>query len=257
MIRMIRNIISAVAWTAICMVAKAAVSGELVLAENGQSAYKIVLADNASPSTRHGAEELQMFLEQMTGAKLPIISDQQPPGTKEIMLGDNAHLRKLGVAIDFTALGREGYVIRTVGEHLVIAGGALRGNMYGVYGFLEDHLGCRWFAPGVSRIPKFPRLAISLIDDHQVPVLEYREPYVYECSDGDWCARNRMNSGFGQLDEKHGGKVAWGDGFFCHTFGNRLVTPAQYFDKHPEYFALVKGKRQKEFPRSFAARTPM
>ena len=74
---------------------------ELVLADGGKSAYQIVLADDASPSTRHGAEELQMFLEQITGAKLPIVSDQQPLGPKEIILGDNAHLRKLGVAIDF------------------------------------------------------------------------------------------------------------------------------------------------------------
>ena len=95
-----------------------------------------------------------MFLEQMSGAKLPIVSDQEPQGPKEIILGDNAHLRKLGLTIDFASLGKEGYVIRTVGEHLVIAGGPLRGDMYGVYGFLEDHLGCRWFAPGVSRIPE-------------------------------------------------------------------------------------------------------
>ena len=80
--------------------------------------------------------------------------------------------------VDFKSLGPEGYVIRTVGERLVIAGGQLRGNMYGVYGFLEDHLGCRWFAPGVSRIPKSPRLAVGPIDDRQVPALEYREPYV-------------------------------------------------------------------------------
>jgi len=41
--------------------------GELVLAEKGQSAYRIVLADTASPSTRHAAQELQEFLSQMTG----------------------------------------------------------------------------------------------------------------------------------------------------------------------------------------------
>jgi hypothetical protein len=204
-----------------------------------------VLAENASPSTRHGAEELQTFLEQMTGAKLPIVSDQQPQGPKEIILGDNAHLRKLGVTIDFAALGPEGYVIRTVGEHLVIAGGQLRGNMYGVYGLLEDHLGCRWFAPGVSRIPKSTRLAIGPIDDRQTPALEYREPFVFECFDGDWCARNRMNSNTGRLDEKHGGKMRFADGFFCHTFAG-LVPPEKYFDAHPEYFSMVQGKRMKE-----------
>ena len=72
-----------------------AMGGDLVLAENGQSAYQIVLADNASPSTKHGAEELQLFLQQMTGAKLPIVSDQQPLGDREIILGDNADLKAI------------------------------------------------------------------------------------------------------------------------------------------------------------------
>ena len=225
--------------------AELAAAQELVLAENGKSAYRIVVAEDASPSTRHGAEELQTFLEQMTGAKLPVVADTQPATEREIILGDSKHLRALSIRFDFDELGNEGYVIRTVGDHLVIAGGPLRGNMYGVYGLLEDHLGCRWFAPGVSRIPKYDRLAIGPIDEKQIPLLEYREPFTYDCFDGDWCARNRVNSSSGRLEAKHGGKVRFGSGFFVHTF-NRLVPPDKYFDEHPEYFSLVKGKRLKD-----------
>jgi len=216
---------------------------ELVLAEQGRSAFRIVVADNASPSTRHGAEELQTFLQQMTGAKLPIVSDRESQGPREIVLGQSSRLRDLKVDIDFKELGNEGYVIRAVGPHLVIAGGALRGTMYGVYGLLEDHLGCRWFAPGVSRIPKSERLVLSRIDEKKIPVLEYREPFTCDCFDGDWCARNRMNSSTGRLEAKHGGKIRFGNGFFVHTFAH-LVPPEKYFKNHPEYFSLVKGKRQ-------------
>ena len=85
--------------------------------------------------------------------------------------------QKLGIdAIDFAALGKEGYVIRTVGKHVIIAGGPVRGAMYGVYGLLEDHLGCRWFAPDVSRIPKSKRLAIGSIDDRQIPASNIASP---------------------------------------------------------------------------------
>jgi len=83
------------------------------------------------------------------------------------------------------------------------------------------------------------------IDDRQIPVLEYREPFTSDCFDGDWCARNRVNSSSGRLEEKHGGKVRFGGGFFVHTF-DRLVPPEKCFDEHPEYFSLVKGKRLKE-----------
>jgi len=235
-------------FAAVIVVWAAATAGtrgaELVLAENAQSAYRIVLADDASPSTKHGANELQTFLQEISGAKLPIVSDREPLGQQEIILGNNAHLQQLATKINFEPLGLEGYVIRTVGDHLVIAGGSLRGNMYGVYGLLEDHLGCRWFAPGVSRIPKQQRLAVGPIDDRQVPVLEYREPFTFDCFDGDWCARNRVNSSSGRLEAKHGGKVRFGGGF-VHTFNN-LVPPDKYFAEHPEYFSLVDGKRLKD-----------
>ncbi len=97
---------------AICLFTAASQASDLVLADGCKSDYQIVLADNASPSTRHGAEELQTFLAQMTGVKLPIVSDQKPMGPHEIILGDNAHLCQLGVAVDFKSLGLEGYVIQ-------------------------------------------------------------------------------------------------------------------------------------------------
>jgi hypothetical protein len=214
-----------------------------VLAEQGRSAYRIVVADDASPSAKRGAEELQSFLQQMTGVKLPIVSDREPQGPKEIVVGQSSRLGQLKADVNFQELGQEGYVLRTVGPNLVIAGGALRGTMYGVYGLLEDHLGCRWFAPGVSRIPKSDRLVLPEINEKKIPVLEYREPFTADCFDGDWCARNRMNSSTGRLEAKHGGKIRFGNGFFCHTFTG-LVPPEKYFKEHPEYFSLVKGKRQ-------------
>ena len=229
----------------LCATAERVLAGELILAENGQSAYRIVLADDASPSTKHGAEELQRFLEQITGVKLPIVSDKEPPTSKEILLGDNAHLKKLGVTIDLASLGNEGYVLRTVGETLVIAGGSLRGTMYGVYGLLEDHFGCRWFTPGVSRIPKQAKLTLGAIDERQTPPLEYREPFVADCFDGDWCARNRMNSSAGRLEAKHGGKVS----IWCIAHSWQWLMPVdQYFNAHPEYFCMIDGKRTKDYP---------
>lgn len=220
-----------------------AAGGELVLADGGKSPFQIVLPQQASPSTQYAAEELQRFLEQITGVRLPIVTDAAPAGPHEIVLGPGARPKALGITIDLASLGPEGYVLRTAGPHLVIAGGNPRGTLYGVYGLLEDHLGCRWFAPGVSRIPKRPRLVLGALHETKVPVLEYREPFTFDCFDGDWCARNRVNSSSARLAARHGGKIRFGDGFFVHTFA-RLVPPEKYFKEHPEYFSLVGGKRQ-------------
>ena len=85
-------------------------------------------------------------------------------------------------------MGTEGYRLRAVGPHLAIIGDAPRGVLYGVYGLLQDHLGCRWFTPAISRIPRQERLAIGPLDETRVPVLEYRDPFILDCFDGDWCA---------------------------------------------------------------------
>lgn len=217
---------------------------QLVLADQGRSEFVIVVADDASPSTKYAAQELQRWLREMTGATLPIVSDEGQPRPHEIILGDNAHLRRLKVDVDFAKLGKEGYVLRTQGPHLVIAGGALRGNLYGVYGLLEDHLGCRWFTPTVSRIPHVERLVVGPLNETKVPVLEYREPFVRDCFDGDWCARNRVNSSAASLEERHGGKVTYYG--FVHTF-NSLVPPEKYFDEHPEYFSEIDGRRLRDW----------
>ena len=213
-----------------------------LVAEEGEARMTIVVGVNAAPSTRHAAEELQHFLTKMTGATMPLVTDDAPPAPSEIWIGDNQRLRDANVLIDYEVLGQEGYVIRTRGRHIFITGGEPRGTLYGVYGFLEDHLGCRWFTPDVSSIPEAPTLAVLPIDEVRTPALEYREPFVYECFDGDWAARNRVNSSAARLQEHHGGKVTYHG--FVHTFES-LVPPDTYFDAHPEYFSLVDGKRLK------------
>jgi hypothetical protein len=213
-----------------------------LLAKNGKSTFSICVSEDASPSEKNGAEELQSFLHQMSGAHLPIITDAADIRGDLILVGNSRFLNKLGVEIPFTQLGPEGFVLRTVGRHLVIAGGKQRGTMYGVYTFLE-RLGCRWFARDVSRIPKTSTLIVLPLNETQRPAFEYRESYFTEALDKNWAARNKMNGSFTELDESTGGKVEYYP--FVHTF-YELVPPEKYFAEHPEYFALQDGKRRSE-----------
>jgi hypothetical protein len=218
--------------------------GRVEVARSGQAMMTIVTPRDASPAVQHGAEELALFLGEMTGATFEIVSDESEARSGEIILGaGNKRLETLGVEIGLTDLGPEGYVLRGAGPNLVIAGGEPRGTLYGVYGLLEDHLDCRWFTPDVRRIPKRENLVLPRLKETVRPRLEYREPFVLDGRDPDWCARNRMNSSAAALEEKHGGKVAYFG--FVHTF-YALLPPDEYFDEHPEYFSLVNGERLKE-----------
>ena len=153
------------------------VQANITLARGGQSDYTIVIDRHCSPSERHGAEELQMFLAQICGAKLPI-ARVKVTGPK-IVVGRSKALDRLPVDIDFEALGDEGFVIKTVGPHLVLAGGPVRGTMYACYEFLDKYLGCRWFTPEVSRIPRRETIILPDIDYKKIPMLESREPYYF------------------------------------------------------------------------------
>lgn len=213
----------------------------IVLAEGGRSAYSIYLSPHASPSEEHGARELQRFLQEMSGAHLPVLTGGGKPAGNLVLVGQSDIIDGMGVDIPFHSLGAEGYALKTHGRHLVIAGGRQRGTMYGVYGLLEK-LGCRWYTPEVSRIPKLPSITLAPLDETGRPSFEYRYPYFSECMDRDWAARNRMN-GTPMLDASTGGSIQYYP--FVHTFYT-LIPPSRYFKGHPEYFALVDGKRRGE-----------
>lgn len=211
----------------------------MVLAEKGESAYTIVLPADAIPTDKQAAAELQMFLKEISGATLPIATDREPLPPQAIILGQT---KERPPGVDVELLGPEGFVVRTAGDRLFICGGRPRGTLYGVYHFLETYLGCRWYAPGVSRIPRRETLAIPSIAEMVAPPLEYREPYYLHTQDPDWAARNRVNGDTMRLDESRGGKVSYVPQYFVHTFFS-LVPPDKHFGQHPEYFSLVSGKR--------------
>jgi hypothetical protein len=215
---------------------------QIPLVKDGRSAYSICISEAASPSEKRGAEELQRFIQEITGASLPIITDVGKVPDSLVLVGNSRVVEKLKLKIPFSELGPEGFALKTAGNHLVIAGGRQRGSMYGVYTLLEK-LGCRWFTRDLSRIPRKATVIVEPLDETQRPAFEYREPYFTEALDRDWAARNKMNGSFVQLDESTGGKVIYYP--FVHTF-YELLPPNKYFKDHPEYFALVDGKRRGE-----------
>lgn len=211
------------------------------LAEAGKSDFTIVLSKEASASEKHAAQELQKFLREISGAELPIATEGENPSTPMIVLGDGPLLRSLNISVNLQDLGDEGFAIQSVGPHLVIVGGRLRGTLYGVYTFLEEVLGCRWYTSTVSVIPKLPTIPLKPLDIVQKPDFEYREPFYTDAWDPDWAARHKVNGNHPRLDDQRGGKISYRP--FVHSF-DALVPKAEYFEKHPEYYSLIDGVRR-------------
>jgi len=214
----------------------------LTLVKRGKSTYRICVSDTASPSEKHGAEELQKFVEEMSGARLPIVTDADKPEGDLVLVGNSTLIQPFALTIPFERLGSEGFVLRTDGNQVLIVGGRQRGTMYGVYTFLEK-LGCRWFTRDMSVIPKKPALMVEPLDEIQKPAFEYREPFFREASDKDWAARNKVSGSSMNLDDSTGGKFEYYP--FVHTFYS-ILPPDRYFADHPEYYAQVDGQRRRE-----------
>jgi hypothetical protein len=214
-------------------------AAERVLAEKGKSDYTIRLCAEPTPAERHAAEELKRFLKEISGVELPVREAGALPPCA-ILIGRDAEVERIAGGMDWAKLGGEGFVVRTCGPHLVLAGGRPRGTLYAVYSFLDQELGCRWFAPDCSRIPKRARLAVRDLNRTVVPRLEYRETFSWSGYDGDWAARNFSNGHAVRLTDAHGGKVVYQG--FVHTF-YPLLPPEKHFAQHPEWYSERNGKR--------------
>ena len=132
----------------------------VTISQNGQAKAIIVIAADAPEAQQHAAQELAGFLEQITGATFELAA-QKKAGASCIFVGPAA-AKQADTQFSTEGLGAEGLVIKTVGDDLILAGGAPRGTLYAVYTFLEDQLSCRWWSSTESTIPKQPTISVGV-----------------------------------------------------------------------------------------------
>jgi hypothetical protein len=230
----------------------------LPLARDGVTDYVIVLPENPTGQQRRAGDELQLWLGEITGAKFPIVSDTEPVRPHELCIGETR--RSLPDSAAKPPI--EGYTIAADGERVFLLGGANPGPLAAVLALLEEDLGVRWYGPerergnwaqnssmlnakrwpmGKVRVPKQKTLVARVVPRTRAPKFPIRH-LMWQRSYSPWGVRNRVNGGFatgyGQHSYLHGG-------YFVHTF-HHLVPPKTYFADHPDYFALINGKRKWE-----------
>jgi hypothetical protein len=221
----------------------------LTIVADGKSNYSIVIPDEPIPAETTAAEELALHVEQISGARLPIVSESEFSDDLGIFLGPTRRLTELGVEPDWEELGDEGYYLRTIDRQLIIAGGRPRGTLYGVYDVLQEQWGCRWYTFDTSYIPNSKSLPLPDLDIVKRPVFEFRviqfgyhNPWFWEQFEQSYAARLRWNYAHRSEDDP-----TWGGEFrmrpgVSHNYAY-FVDPAKYGKDHPEYYALHEGER--------------
>ncbi len=193
------------------------------LSDLGEALLPIVFADE---QTRPAAVELGAMLLRITGGEFRIEKDSQPRGIF------------LSVHPEAPALTqREDYTMRSQGDQIVITGRTPLAVEHAVWDLLH-RIGFRQFLPGKKWeiVPHKPTLSLTL-DVSESP--DYHTRSIWpgfgytqqrEAVGQEWNRRNRATSG---IDLRTG-----------HAYESILHRHAAAFAAHPEYLALVKGKRQ-------------
>lgn len=211
----------------------------LPLIKGAQSAYIIYRAPNAPKSVIQASGELQRVIRLATGATLPI---RTAPATPMVALGDNPSARAAG--INAAALPPEAFQVVTKDRDCFIVGndtpdgqktpggGFSNGTLFGIYKFLEKHLGVRWLMPGEwgEDIPQQRDVAIPATPWQGQPDFASREiAYVHNTRPDviTWKLRNGLGR---SVQVSHG-----------HTWDE--MPPVSVLKEHPEYMALLNGKR--------------
>lgn len=202
------------------------------------------------------AEEVSLHLEELTGRKHPYPSKIE--NFKKIKLP--------AIVLEIKkSLGDDSYNCFVDGNMIRIQGGNERGLFYGIVSFFEE-LGFRWYAPGKFGTVIPEKKKIELSDNWNIkgsPSIKWRgisicgggftkegrHIFHFDYETALWMIRNKMN--FKPIHNEEYKKfypilkeLLLEPLSFGHSYSFWL--PPSEFEKYPEFFPLIAGKRQPE-----------
>lgn len=214
---------------------------EWMLADGGKALVHIVMPETADTKEQKAAADLAHWLGRISGAEFSVVKENAAAAGKAISVGQTR--RWLESGISQPNLSKDGYSIDAKGDTLFIVGGSRRGIINGVYAFLEEDLGCRWYHPDFyPLIPSLPRLKVAPVARSFVPPFEmYRTAHFDSTQSAeDWNLRNRTLT-YSTVRKEWGGKMTIWPGF-AHTY--QFFMPRSEFEKHPDYFMTDANGKQ-------------
>ena len=224
-------------------------------AKDGKPLCSIAVAEGQNRFEEMAAKDLQEFLGKMTGGSFTIVNEAEVKGPAIYMgrtkfAGDNG--------VDFKGFGKEEWMLKTVGDSIVICGGRPIGTFYGVWALLTK-LGCWPLTMEQTLVPSKPTLTLNNFDERRKPSFAGRAIYDGFAVAGPimgipekereeyrmWLLRSGINGRQHRLIPPlyEGDMIKITTDPTWHTMC-LYVNPNKYFDKHPEYFSMdEKGNR--------------
>ena len=208
----------------------------VIIASDGKAHYPVIVAAHASPGVRKAAEVLARYLGDMGDCDFELKNGNGKTG---ISVGTINDFPDMLFKPDFNIIDpgqSQGYEIKSHAKGIYVIGATPAAVIYAVYDLLR-RLGYRRYFPMKKWeiVPKKKQLEFGA--------------HIRECP--DYYTR-RIWPGYGNRPEFREAKTNWdeangGDGYKLrtgHAYDNIIRKNKEAFAAHPEYYALVDGKRK-------------
>ena len=227
----------------------------------GGAAPVVVLPDLPTAVEKSAAEELSGELGKCLGEKPKVVAEGE--------LAKDATAARLFVGATKAAKAVRGAAVsskppyqvdevflKSVEGGVVLDGDLARAPLYAVDLYLEKYCGVRWWTSDAATYPKLDVAPVKDISLSYAPQFKYRETYYLDGFDPLFKVRSKGNftsltryllTDIKFIPPELGGNHRLfffkGRHSAYHSFFE-VLPPNVYFEKHPEWYSLVKGKRE-------------
>jgi hypothetical protein len=233
----------------------------VILAANRRARCAVEVPAQPEPAELMAGEELARYLGKLAGAPIELLQGKKSHAPVRILVGARAREEACDLPLD--EVRDDGFVLCVSPDRIALAGANARGTLYAAYELIE-RLGVRWYWPGPEGeyVPAAGDLSLAEGMAVTNPSFRFRflrclfsamvglgksglwQPFSSPRQEQllDWGVKNRLNAGFWPFDDpdvtsffgRRGG-VACVDHAHALPY---MVPPDQYWESHPEYFAV-------------------
>lgn len=211
------------------------------LSQGGEAQLKIVVGTKASDRVHAAAQTLAKYLDSITGSSFEVVRKDYPDKNIIVGLPGDFHSWTNEITFESDLLAREEILVRSEPDRLLVLGASDLAVEHAVWTLLHA-AGYRHYFPAAKWqiIPEIPELSVQ-IDVRQRPSFLYRrlwygggmwdhntKPY------NIWSEHNRTS-----LETSRASLPLQ----TAHAYTGIYNANKEVFEAHPEYLALVDGKR--------------
>ena len=233
----------------------------VILAANRRARCAVEVSREPAAAEETAGEELAHYIGKLAGTPIDLHKGEMSRAPVRILVG--ARASEVVESLPLAEVRDDGFVLCVSPERVALSGANDRGTLFAAYELIE-RLGVRWYGPNPEdeHVPAAGDLALPVGTAVINPSFRFRflrclfsamvglgesglwQPFSSPRQEQllDWGVKNRLNAGFWPFDDpdvtsffgRRGG-VACVDHAHALPY---MVPPDQYWDSHPEYFAV-------------------